>query len=99
MEQPKFWVDTIRHDVCKAASCSQRQQATRRSEAARQAVMRRQFGPGPAGVTCKTCAHLIRVPGGRHVYLKCARYRISASEATDWRAKWPACGAFEQAAS
>lgn len=45
-----------------------------------------------AGKTCKDCPHLIEHSRGR-VYYKCRIYGDSASEATDWRLKWTACGA------
>ena len=42
--------------------------------------------------TCKRCKHLYRRQG---VYLKCTKASMSHSEASDWRAKWQACGQFE----
>lgn len=50
------------------------------------------------GVTCKTCVHLIRYQMGAS-WLKCELARQSSSAATDWRAKWPACGKYEKAES
>lgn len=46
------------------------------------------------GQKCKNCIHLIRKSWDK-VYLKCGLARQSNSMATDWRAKWPACGKFE----
>lgn len=50
------------------------------------------------GKTCKDCPHLIRriFHGGN--YYKCRVYGVSSSEATDWRLKWTACGAFDKIA-
>lgn len=46
---------------------------------------------------CGQCAHLVHVTStGRQRYAKCSKYRISASDATDWRAKWPACGLWQE---
>lgn len=46
---------------------------------------------------CKYCPHFRRylMPGGRAV-LKCRAYGVTRSEATDWRANWPACGMFDK---
>lgn len=77
------------------AAPSTRAEANRRREAARRARMRTKFGLGPEGVTCKSCAHLRRLGHHDSSYLKCLKYGVSHSEATDWRAKWPACGAYE----
>jgi hypothetical protein len=65
----------------------------RRLELVRQEKMRLRYGSGPAGETCGACLHLTR--GGHGGWIKCAKYSVSASEASDWRKKWPACGAFE----
>lgn len=45
------------------------------------------FGKG-TGI-CKDCKYFRGSIGG---YKKCRIYGISASEATDWANKWPACG-------
>ena len=48
-------------------------------------------GAGPTGKTCRDCLHLVR-----HLkYLKCDLVRPTASEATDIRAKTPACQFYE----
>lgn len=61
------------------------------------ASMRRIHGADDAH-RCGTCAHLVRVTStGRQMYSKCDQYGISASDATDWRQKWPACGLWSQA--
>jgi len=45
---------------------------------------------------CRTCAYLIRYhKAGRVQYKKCNQARVSHSTATDWRAKWPACGLWQ----
>jgi len=50
-----------------------------------------------AGFTCGSCKDLKR-SGKNRPYFKCSRFGISASEATDWRSKWQACGLFEDLA-
>lgn len=52
------------------------------------------YGPGPEGSRCGDCVHLYRKGGiAKHV-LKCDLRRNTDGEATDHRAKWPACGRF-----
>lgn len=52
------------------------------------------YGRGPEGATCGQCRHLrAKQYAGR--YLKCAFGPQSNGPATDWRARWPACGKFE----
>ena len=46
------------------------------------------------GYTCGRCDHLLNSGRNRPIF-KCAKFGISRSEATDWRAKWQACGLFE----
>ena len=46
---------------------------------------------------CGDCAHLRRV-GKASVHLKCSLARQTSGAATDWRARWPACGRFSEAA-
>jgi hypothetical protein len=45
------------------------------------------------GCRCGRCAHLVRVRYANS-YLKCGLSVMTSSAATDWRASWPACGAF-----
>jgi hypothetical protein len=52
-------------------------------------LMRSMFGCGKG--TCKDCYHLTEHFYSRK-YFKCEVYGYSASEATDWRQKFPACG-------
>lgn len=46
---------------------------------------------------CKVCDHFRKCTtrAGR-TYFKCEAYGDSASESTDWRANWTACGLFNQ---
>ena len=64
--------------------------AQHRSEARRLETMHGRHGHAAPGLTCRSCGFLIH--DGR--YLKCQRYGRSRAAATDWRAKWPACGAW-----
>lgn len=54
-------------------------------------AMHAEYGYG--GGTCKDCIHLQRMTqrSGK-VYYKCELYGDSASEATDWRVGYLACG-------
>ena len=54
----------------------------------------RVFGLGRAGLTCKTCRHLLRKQRSK-TYLKCAHRRNTNGPGTDHRAGWPACASFE----
>lgn len=71
-----------------------RSEAWKRRAGVRRQKMRLRYGPGPEGRTCKPCQFLIRVGHHDGAYLKCEKAGISSSEATDWRAGWPACGAY-----
>lgn len=53
------------------------------------------YGKGPAGAQCKTCVHLRRYRQSKG-WMKCAKALDTSSEATDWRAKWAACGLYEK---
>jgi hypothetical protein len=55
-------------------------------------------GHGPEGRTCKGCSHLIHQGHHDYVYIKCELYGNTMGSGTDWRQKWPACGAFAEAA-
>lgn len=57
----------------------------------------RRPGTGPAGETCKTCAHAVRVQGGSRKFLKCAviRHRWTHGPGTDIKAGSPACEMWE----
>lgn len=46
--------------------------------------------------TCGQCALLLRRGANSRTYLKCTLQRNTHGAATDWRAKWPACGKFFQ---
>lgn len=61
-------------------------------------IMRRTFGPGPEGKTCRTCRHFIR----KHLaksYFKCALRIQTSGPVTDHRAGWKACAKYEEARS
>ena len=60
----------------------------------RHGEMVRLYGPCP-GRRCGQCAHLVRRRYAR-TYLKCEVAGETASAATDWRAKWDACGKWEE---
>jgi hypothetical protein len=53
-------------------------------------------GSGPAGETCGSCRHCARIRRAK-TYLKCElmRFQWTSGAATDIRAKWPACKAWE----
>lgn len=87
---PLLPVTTTRRD---GKPLSKLGQAEKRSQAARVTKMHGQHGPGPAGQTCGGCQHLVKI-GYHRTYFKCRRYGVTSSQASDWRAKWPACGAF-----
>lgn len=48
-------------------------------------------GRGPAGETCGTCCHCVRINWRTKNYYKCAMNSFSHSEATDIRLKTAAC--------
>jgi hypothetical protein len=56
------------------------------------ADMHTRYGQAPEGVTCQTCVYLVRRSRntGRG-WLTCVK-----AQATDWRAKWRACGAHRE---
>lgn len=54
--------------------------------------MHRMYG-ATEGQVCKHCAHLVHADPYVRIY-KCDQSKMSASAATDWRQKWPACGKF-----
>lgn len=82
-------------EAAKPVGPSKRAQDWNRLAAGRLAKMHQRYGRGPEGVTCKDCVFLERHRPGRTSFLKCRRAGVSASNATDWRAKWSACGAYE----
>lgn len=57
-------------------------------------------GTGPAGETCKTCAHLAHVRSGKKVFLKCLlrKHGWTCGPGTDILAKSPACKFWKQPA-
>jgi hypothetical protein len=77
------------------SSVSARTAVWHRRAAERVAKMHQRFGSAPEGTKCQGCASF--VARGHHdgTHRKCVKAGVSCSEATDWRGKWPACGAFE----
>ena len=73
----------------------------KRAEARKRLALKRslalvaRYGSGPEGARCGTCAHFRKFDYHDQRYAKCDLYGISHSEATDWRAKWAACGKYE----
>ena len=59
------------------------------------ATMVARHGRGPEGATCGDCYHLDRDDHQAGTYFKCALYGHSHGAGTDWRKKWPACGAYD----
>lgn len=57
-------------------------------------LMYRQFGK-TEGKFCKDCFNLYKRVWDK-AYYKCSVYGDSASEATDWRLRYPACGMFNK---
>lgn len=55
------------------------------------------FGKGPAGETCRHCAHLSANHCSK-TYYKCLLRGVTSGPATDHRVTWPACGKFERKA-
>ena len=53
--------------------------------------MRRVFGPGPLGKTCRTCAYLIRNQRESRTYIKCGLRIHTNGPGTDHKAGWLAC--------
>lgn len=47
------------------------------------------------GETCKRCTYFIHVRPGQNTYRKCRVFGITGGPATDWKARYPACGKFE----
>ncbi len=54
-------------------------------------------GSGPAGETCKSCAHYSRAAGGRRAYPKCGlmRHAWTHGPGSDIKASSPACNRWE----
>jgi ribosomal protein L37AE/L43A len=59
--------------------------------------MVRAYDRGPEGTKCKDCKFLLRDKYHDYTYLKCEKRGITRGSGTDHRAKWEACGKFEQA--
>ncbi len=76
-----------------ASGKESRSARTRRLAAERLSKMHLRYGRD-ADHKCADCHHLRRLRYA-NTYLKCEVYGITGSEASDWRAKWTACGKFE----
>ncbi len=69
-------------------------EAKRRKEAKTIERMHLAYGQTP-GRECGECVHLRRIQYAK-TYLKCAHYADTRGAATDWRARWDACGLFTE---
>lgn len=59
-------------------------------------VMQRRYGLAPGFAVCGKCRWFHRYhQGGR--WAKCDKTVQTSGAGTDWRARWPACGLFEEA--
>ena len=58
-------------------------------------LMHREFGKED-GKLCKECSNFLRTRWRSKTYRKCAVYGDTCSEATDWKASYPACGMFNK---
>lgn len=58
------------------------------------ADMHRVYGRDDAH-TCGACIQFEHLRSGNSTFAKCRLARRSASRATDWAARWPACGKFQ----
>jgi hypothetical protein len=61
----------------------------------RMRTMHRKFGIKD-GATCGGCKHFERYHQST-TWFKCALTKKTSGAATDWRARWPACGKWEVA--
>lgn len=59
--------------------------------------MRRVYGPGPEGKTCRTCRFLYRKRRDSRTYLKCMMRIHTNGPGTDHKAGWLACAKYEEA--
>lgn len=55
-------------------------------------LMYEKFGKGDSETVCAECRHFIRIKHHDKVYRKCEIYGNTASESTDWKAGYMACG-------
>ncbi len=74
-------------------SMTKRAIARRRQEARRLLAMHTLHGAGPEGAACRRCVFLSRHRQAG-TWLKCDRAGSRQRPAGDWRARWPACGAY-----
>jgi len=59
-------------------------------------TMHLRWGTTP-GAVCRDCTHFLRKREATKVYFKCEKYGVTSGAATDWRARWNACGLWERA--
>ena len=59
-------------------------------------IMHQEFGIHSPPEKCKTCSNLHHIIHRDKSYYKCQVYGESQSQATDFRLKWTACGAYNQ---
>lgn len=52
-------------------------------------------GEGPKGKRCGDCEHFFAWGGYAGTYYKCRKAKVTNGAKTDWRVRWPACGAWE----
>jgi hypothetical protein len=55
------------------------------------------IGSGPAGETCRTCAHSYGLAGGSKHYFKCRLVKATSGPGSDIRLKWAACARWQAA--
>ncbi len=53
------------------------------------------YGPGPAGMQCKTCSHFRSIKFA-NIYWKCDLRQNTHGAKTDHRKTWPACGKYQE---
>jgi hypothetical protein len=58
--------------------------------------MHRLHGTGPEGRQCRDCTHFFYVQHAKS-YPKCELFGVTGGPGTDWRARFAACGKFEEA--
>lgn len=66
-----------------------------RNRAKKIGSMHRKFGKGPEGERCGDCRQFaVKKLAG--TYRKCRLFGNTGGPGTDWQARWPACGKFEE---
>lgn len=59
-------------------------------------LMYEKFGKYDSETVCAECPHFLREKHHGKVYRKCICYGNTASEATDWKAGYIACGLYDK---